>query len=272
MRYFVYGSTQDYVQRPTYTVQRIGRGGNKLGVLEKQVGFPNLGILRDISYVQTKIKQGTWGVVLGGDPAAGKAAGLLCVSALGSGQSTTTLWCQIGVDSNGEAFAELGWQVGGLKGSMLKTYKYPITDNTVLKMVPNGNTVEFHFGSHVETLTWNQNPNDWIDNRPPNFDWDDMNKIVSIHQQIEAYWGDSSASSPSSKIQLPGTRGNPFVFGPTEYQEKPKTNRITGKMEQANPETIPGDKFLRPEFGGNDPTFRYQSDGNQVKLYSSRNR
>lgn len=282
MRYFVYGSTQNYVQRPTYTVQRIGRGGNKLGVLEKQVGFPNLGVLRDISYVQTKIKQGTWGAVPGGDPVAGKAAGLLCVSALGSGQSTTTLWYQIGVDSNGEAFAELGWRAGPSKGSMLKTYKHPITKDTVLKMVPKEtisttgtpktDTVEFHFGSHVETLTWDQNSSDWINNSPPNFDWDDMNKIVSIHQQIEAYWGDSSASSPSSKIQLPGTRSNPFVFGPTEYKEKPKTNRITGKMEQASPETIPGDKFLRPEFGGNDPTFRYESDGNKVKLYSSKNR
>ena len=256
MRHFNYGSTYGSVPRPIFPVRR---GGNKLGVLEEQVGFPNLGILRDIDSIETKIKQGTWGKVPGGDPVAGKAAGLLCVSTRGSGAyTTTTLWYQIGVDSNGETFAELGWQIGASKGTMLKTYKHTITDDTVLKMVPNGKTVEFHFGSNVEELTWNQNPSDWIGSGAPNFDWDDTNKIAWIRQQIEAFWGKSVSSA--SSIELPGTRGNPFVFGPTKYKEKLK----------ADAKTISGNDFSLT-LTGNDSNFRRSSKGDKVKLWSSKN-
>ena len=263
MRYFNYGSTQGYEERPIYTVQLTRGGGNKLGVLEKQVKFPG-GVLKEIESVETKIKQGTWGWVptKQDDPAAGKAAGLLCVSTRGTGLNTKTVWYQIGVDSNGQAFAELGWQVGGLKGSMLKTYnQYTITNDTVLKMVPNGKTVEFHFGSHVEELTWNQNPSDWIGSGAPNFDWDETNKIAWIRQQIEAYWGNPSVSSPSSKMELPGTRSNPFEFGPTKYKEKSKIDT----------EIISGNEFLLP-LTGNDPNFRRSSKDDKVKLWSSKNR
>ena len=133
MRYFRYGSMQDRAVRDThYIVAATAKGGNKLGVLEKQVGFPNLGIRRDISYVQTKIKQGTWGEVPTSYSKAGKAAGLLCVSTSGSGQSTTTtMWYQIGMDSDGKAFAELGWQVGSLIGGNDSTFRYKSDSNKV---------------------------------------------------------------------------------------------------------------------------------------------
>ena len=124
---------QDRAVRDThYIVAVTAKGGNKLGVLEKQVGFPNLGIRRDISYVQTKIKQGTWGEVPTSYSKAGKAAGLLCVSTSGSGQSTTTtMWYQIGMDSDGKAFAELGWQVGSLIGGNDPTFRYKSDGNKV---------------------------------------------------------------------------------------------------------------------------------------------
>ena len=238
-----------------------GSGGNKLGVLRKILGFPSVAQLKEIEYVETKIKQGTWGAVPGNDSAAGKAAGLLCVSALGRGPYTKTVWYQIGVDSNGEAFAELGWRAGPSKGTMLKTYKYPITKDTVLKMVPKGNTVEFHFGNNVDTLTWNQYSTDWSDETyKPNFDWDDTNKIYWIHQQIEAFWGKPSSSS----IELPGTENSPFVFGPTKYKEPSK--------KDATP--IPGTQFT-PVLTGNDSNFGHrphQSDNTKVELYSSTSR
>ena len=238
-----------------------GSGGNKLGVLRKILGFPSVAQLQEIEYVQTKIKQGTWGKVPGNDPAAGKAAGLLCVSALGRGPYTKTVWYQIGVDSNGEVFAELGWRAGPSKGTMLKTYKYPITKDTALKMVPKGNTVEFHFGSNIETLTWNQYSTDWkTGSYNPNFDWNDTNKIYWIHQQIEAFWDKPS----SSQITLPGTESNPFVFGPTKYKEPSKVGDTT----------ISGKEFL-PLLTGNDSTFGHQlhqPDSTKVELYSSTNR
>ena len=50
-------------------------GGNKLGTLRKTVGAPSVGDKKEIDYVETTIKQGTWGTVPGGDPAAGKRRG-----------------------------------------------------------------------------------------------------------------------------------------------------------------------------------------------------
>lgn len=66
-------------------------GGNKVGVLGKTVGAPSVGDKKEIDYVQTTIGQGTWGAVPGGAEA-GKAAGLLGVSALGRGANTRTVW------------------------------------------------------------------------------------------------------------------------------------------------------------------------------------
>jgi hypothetical protein len=238
-------------------------GGNKLGVLRKQVGYPSTMQLKEIESIETEIKQGIWGKVPGDDPAAGKAAGLLCVSALGRGPYTKTVWYQIGVDSKGKAFAELGWRAGPSTGTMLKTYKYPITKDTVLKMIPKGNTVEFRFGNNIETLTWNQYSTDWnagTGSYNPNFDWNDTNKIYWIHQQIEAFWGKPSSAS---KIGLPGTESNPFVFGPTKYKEPSKVDATT----------ISGKEFL-PLLTGNDSTFRHQphqSDSTKVELYRSTN-
>lgn len=160
------------------------------------------------------------------------------------------------MDSNGNVFAELGWRVGPSKGTMLKEYNHTITDNTVLKMVPNGQSVDFHFGNNVETLTWDKNSSDWnTGSRNPTFDWTDNTEIYWIREQIEAFWGTSSSSS----IELPGTSGNPFEFGPAEYRE----------TSTGNVRTIPGNQFS-PE-SGNDPNFRHSSNANKVKLWSSAN-
>lgn len=182
---------------------------------------------------------------------------MLGVSAIDSGVNTKTVWYQIGVDSNGKAFAELGWRlVGPSKGTMLKEYNHTITDNTVLKMVPNGQSVDFHFGSNVETLTWDKNSSDWnTGSRNPTFNWTDNTEIYWIHEQIEAFWGKSSSSS----IELPGTSGNPFEFGPAEYRE----------TSTGNVRTIPGNQFS--PVSGNDPNFRHSSNANKVKLWSSAN-
>lgn len=159
------------------------------------------------------------------------------------------------MDSNGKTFAELGYSVGSREGSLLQDYNHTVTDNTVLKMVPKGQSVEFHFGNNVETLTWDRNSGDWIGSGAPSFDWTDNTKIYWIREQIEAFWG--TASPPS--IELPGTSGNPFEFGPAEYRE----------TSTGNVRTIPGNEFL--PVSGNDPNFRHSSNANKVKLWSSAN-
>ena len=258
-------------QPQTYTVEVKGIGGNKLGTLKGEVGDAALGVRADISYVQTTIEQGTWGWAAPPSPAEkkkgaepGKAVGLLCVNQRGSGLETKTYWYQIGVNSDGEAFAELGWKMSEQGGAMLKEYGHPITDNTIWKMVPKGNTVEFHFGSYVEKLTWDPKSHDWnAGDGAPKFKsnklnyWNDMNKIISIDVQVETYWSSSSASAKGYKMELPGTRSDPFVFGPTEYESK-----------TLGPTTIPGRQFKR---FSSDPNFRYKPSGNKVELYSIKN-
>ena len=285
MRYFHYGSIQDDAVRQTYTntVELKGRGDNKLGILAKEVGSVSIGSWTDISYVQTTIKQGTWGWVPAKknssptavpDSGPGKVAGLLCVDQRGSYSNTKTYWYQIGVDSHGKAFAELGWRTWWGAGSILGEYKkIAVADNMVLKMVPKGNVVEFHFGSHVEKLTWDPTSNDWnTGDLNPKFKdnkdnyWNDMNKIISIRLQIEAYWSSSSASSEGKKMELPGTESDPVVFGPTKYESRGKGTK-----------TISGDKFIPPRYHDNNPNFEYSSKDNQgresniVKLWSSKN-
>ena len=159
------------------------------------------------------------------------------------------------MDSNGKAFAELGYSVASREGSLLHVSNHTVTDNTVLKMVPNGQSVDFHFGNKVETLMWDRNSTDWIGSGAPSFDWTDNTEIYWIREQIEAFW---DTSSPSS-IELPGTSGNPFEFGPAEYRE----------TSTGNVRTIPGNQFS-PE-SGNDPNFRHSSNANKVKLWSSAN-
>ena len=205
----------------------IEAAGNKLGVLRKSVGVPTVGVKKEISYVETKIKKGTWGAVPGNDSAAGKAAGLLAVSTVGSGATTTTVWYQIGVDSDGKVFAELGYRSGPLKGSLLQTYSHTVTDNTVFKMTPNGQSVDFHFGSNSESITWDKNSSAWTGSGAPSFNWTDNTEIYWIHEQIEAFW------DTNSTIELPGTSSDPFEFGATKYR-----GTSTGNVK-----TIPGDQF-----------------------------
>lgn len=262
MRYFHYGSWQTDAVRQTYPTQFTGGGGNKLGALEKKVDVP-------IDSVETTIKQGTWGSIPSGvNPLeTGKAAGLVCFTTRGTGLNTKTLWYQIGVDSDGRVFAELGWRVGPLKGSRIEFFdkkKITITDYTPLKMVPKGDTVDFYVGTNKKTLTWTQNPQDWnAGSRAPNFDWTDMNKIVGIRVQIEAYWISRSASSNASQMELPGTRSDPFVFGPTIYTYRTKSEVVS--------ETIRGSDFSQSD--DNDDNFRRQSiRGNKVKMWSSQNK
>ena len=96
-----------------YIVEVQGGGGNKLGILKKEGGDAGLGVRTDISYVQTTIKQGTWGWIAQPTPAEeqanakpGKVVGLLCINQRDTGLETKTYWYQIGVDHNGKAFAE----------------------------------------------------------------------------------------------------------------------------------------------------------------------
>ena len=102
MRYFNYGSMQDEAVRDAhYTVAVKGIGGNKLGTLKKDVGDAGLGVRTDISYVQTTIKQGTWGWVAPPSPAEkkdtepGKVAGLLCVDQRDVYSEPKAYWYQI---------------------------------------------------------------------------------------------------------------------------------------------------------------------------------
>ena len=271
MRYFNYGSMQDEAVRDAhYTVAVKGIGGNKLGTLKKDVGDAGLGVRTDISYVQTTIKQGTWGWVAPPSLAEqnakpGKAAGLLCVNERGSYSGTRVYWYQIGVASDGLAFAELGWRTTERAGAMLMEYPdIAFTDKMDLKMVPKGDTIEFYFGGEKKTLTWDPTSNDWNAGagapKLPNgkYDyWNDMSKLVSINLQIEAYWSRSSASSKGNKMELPGTRSDPFVFGPTEYESK-----------TLGPRTIPGRDFKR---SSSDPNFSRKLKGNQVEMYSIKN-
>ena len=273
MRYFRYGSMQDRAVRDAhYIVEVQGGGGNKLGILKKEGGDAGLGVRTDISYVQTTIKQGTWGWIAQPTPAEeqanakpGKVVGLLCINQRDTGLQTKTYWYQIGVDHNGKAFAELGWKTGLKAGAMLKTYdEITITDDMVLKMVPKGNTVEFHFDSYVKKLTWDPKSQDWnAGDREPKFKnnkynyWNDMNKIVSINLQTETHWSSSSASSKGYKMELPGTKSNPFVFGPIKYESK-----------TLGPRTIPGRDFKR---SSSDPNFRHKLKGNKVEMYSIKN-
>ena len=288
MRYFNYGSWQTDANRQAYPQQFIGGGGNKLGVLQKEL--ERLGGPKGIEYAQTTIKQGTWGWIApptnaekkaNAEP--GKVAGLLCVRRRGLMQFQTTLWYQIGVDHNGKAFAELGWQVGLRKGSMLQTYDdITVTDDMVLRMVPKEttstagtskiSTVEFVFKTGKneikKTLTWVAEGDVWnAGAREPGFEWNDMHEVNFIRVQIEAHWPGRSIWSEVSQMTLPGTKSNPVEFDSTEYQEKPSRNRITGKMEQPT-ETIDGDKFEKPQYDNNDKDFEYSSEGKKVKMWS----
>ncbi len=265
-RDFNYGSWQTDAVRESYPTQNRDGGGNRLGVLTNYVAS-------EIEYIQTTLEKGKWGwVPVGADPREkGKAAGLVCV-----GQGTTlnprTMWYQIGVDSGGHYFAELGYESFGRVGTMLERYKtIPVTESTDLKMVPKENTVEFYFGNTKRTLTWDKSSGNWKGGAGhPSFNWNNMEKVVWVNQQIEAFWIGRSISSEASQMTLPGTAKKPFEFGPTELQEKPRTNRITGQMEQPKPKTISGDKFRKPyKNNKNDDNFKYSSDGDKVKLWSN---
>ena len=279
MRYFNYGSMQDEAVRDAhYIVEVQGIGGRKLGTLKKKLGDPGFPDRASISQVQTTIKQGAWGQVAQPTPAEkkanakpGKVAGLLCVDERDVYSEPKTYWYQIGVDHNGKAFAELGWKTRWKAGAMLKTYDgITITDDMVLKMVPKGDTVEFHFGSYVKKLTWDPKSQDWnAGDRAPEFRdnkynyWNDMSKIVSIDLQIEAYWSSSSASAKGNKMELPGTAIDPFVFGPTEYESK-----------TLGTQTIYADQLTSES---SDPNFKHslkkgKAKSTKVKLWSKANR
>ena len=265
MRYFNYGSWQTSTVRQSYPTQDRDGGGNRLGVLTNYVGS-------EIEYIQTTLKKGKWGwVPLGADPRkTGKAAGLVCVGQ-GTTSNPSTMWYQIGVDSGGHYFAELGYESFGRVGTILKRYtNIPVTESTDLKMVPNGNTVELYFGNTMRTLTWDKSSDNWKGGAGgPGFNWNNMEEVVWVNQQIETFWLGRSISSKASKMTLPGTAKKPFEFGPTELQEKPTRSRITGQMEQPKPETKSGDKFREPHKGKkNDNNFAYSSDGDKVKLWS----
>ncbi len=291
MRYFHYGSMQVDAARPTFPVAIKGQ---KLGVLEAAVGDTFSRVRGDISYVKTTIKQGTWGEIPKGYYGAGKVAGLLCVSQIDTKSSIATVWCQIGVGSNGKAFAELGWKAWWGEGAILKEYDYPIDETTVLEMVPKEtisttgtkktNTVDFHFGDVVKTLTWDKTSKDWVPkgSGKPDFNWDDMNEIYWIRPQIEVYWSGFSAAAFGSKFQLPGTERDPFLFGPIKYEYKTLLPASTFE-ETLNPKVktkrrmILGNEFSIPLKHNNDPNFEYRlrdKQGNplhKIKLWGSEN-
>ena len=278
----VNSSNQNKASYRTNIVEIPGIGGNKLGVMQKAMGDAGLGIRTDISYVQTTLKQGTWGWVAqatdaekikGAEP--GKAVGMLGVDQRGSGSGTQTYWYQIGVNSAGLAFAELGWNAQGKSGAMLIEYPdITVAGSMDLKMVPSGNTVDFHFRPQGKstwekrTLTWDPKSSDWntgagapkLKDSQGNTNylyWNNTNIIVSLNLQTETYWSSSSISSKGYKMELPGTSSDRVVFGPTEYESK-----------TLGVKTIPGHEFEQSTI---DPYFRHEVKGNQIEMYSSQN-
>lgn len=266
MRYFHYGSWQTDPNRHDYDAFRqtkivhrdyiktsSGESYHKYGALFEDVDVP-------IHSVETTLKPGTWGwTPEGADPGyVGKATGLICGRRVGK----LYLWYQLGVSHNGVPFAELGWRDNGNAGNKIEDFEgLPITDDTVLKIVPRIGAVEFYVGTErMKTLWWNENAGSSTGvSGLPELKSPYMYNIDHITVQTEVLYRDISASSNESQMELPGTRSDPFVYGPTSY-----TDRTGSKVE------IRGSDFSRNPH--NDPNFRYlRIKGNKIKMWSSKN-